>query len=327
MIKDKMREYLEFEKPLQEIEERLKKLTKSKSQKGSVQRFIRILSARHAQLEQDIFGNLTPWQRAQIARHLQRPSSTDYIEKFCQDFIELHGDRTFGDDRAIVGGLATFQNRTVCVIGQEKGKGLKDRLRRNFGMANPEGYRKAHRLMKLAEKFRRPILTFIDTPGAYPGVGAEERGQSEAIARNLFTMSRLRIPIIAVIIGEGGSGGALALAVADRVLMLEQAIYSVISPEGCAAILWDDAGKAPEAATALRMTSQELLKFGIIDGIVTEPVGGAHRNVDIVVQNLMEALETHLTQLEKIPIEKLISARYDKFRRMTALGPPVGTPE
>jgi len=232
-----MREFLNFEKPLEELEERIEKITKSSSEKKGAPRLIRMLQGQLAKKETEIFGSLTPWQQTQIARHPQRPSTLKYIDAFCQDFVELHGDRNFGDDQAIVGGFATFESRSICVIGHEKGQGFKGRVKRNFGMANPEGYRKALRLMQLAEKFGRPIVTFIDTPGAYPGIGAEERGQAEAIARNLFVMARLKVPIVAIITGEGGSGGALALGVADRVLILENSIYSVISPEGCAAIL------------------------------------------------------------------------------------------
>src|SRR5919106_1206101 len=273
-----MRDYLEFEKPIREIEEKIEKLAGAGSGKASVQEEIRKLKTRLAQTETELYSNLTPWQRTQLARHAQRPSVLDYVAAFCRDFIELHGDRSFGDDRAIVGGLARFNGKSVIVIGHMKGKTLKERMERNFGMPNPEGYRKALRLMRLAEKFSRPIITFIDTPGAYPGIGAEERGQAEAIARNLLIMSRLNVPIVSVVIGEGGSGGALALGVADRVLMLEHAIYSVISPEGCAAILWDDPAKAADAATNLKLTAKDLLELGVIDEIAPEPVGGAHRD-------------------------------------------------
>ncbi|NKB82753.1 MAG: acetyl-CoA carboxylase carboxyltransferase subunit alpha [Nitrospirales bacterium] len=313
-----MREYLEFEKPLKGLDERIEKLTKSNSSKESVQRLIRILTTRRNQHEAELYQNLSPWERTQIARHAQRPSVLTYVNAFCQDFHELHGDRIFGDDQAIVGGFATFAGRSVCVIGHEKGRTLKERMKRNFGMPNPEGYRKALRLMRLAEKFRHPILTFIDTPGAYPGVGAEERGQAEAIAKNLFVMARLQVPIISVITGEGGSGGALALGVADRILMLTHAIYSVISPEGCAAILWNDPAKAPDAATALKMTAEELHARGIIDEVIPEPVGGAHRDPDSTATQLAISLDTHLQQIGKIPIDALIQLRYDKYRSMSA---------
>lgn len=236
-----------------------------------------------------------------------------------EDFVELHGDRLFGDDQAIIGGFARFQQRPVMVIGQEKGKTLKERMKRNFGMPNPEGYRKALRLMKMAEKFQRPILTFIDTPGAYPGIDAEQRGQAEAIARNLMTMARLRVPIIASITGEGGSGGALALGLADRILILENSIYSVISPEGCAAILWGDASKAAQAASALKLTATELSKLGIVDHVVPEPLGGAHRNPETTARHLIDAIESSLQQLDKVPITTLLKERDGKFRKMEAI--------
>ncbi len=314
-----MRDFLDFEKPLKELEERIEKLRKSSSEKTSVPRLIRILQTRLARKEQDIFGNLTPWQHTQIARHSQRPSVLNYLEHLCQDFVELHGDRTFGDDKAIVGGFATFRDRSICVIGHEKGRSVKDRIARNFGMPNPEGYRKALRLMRLAEKFNRPIVTFINTPGAYPGVGAEERGQARAIANNLFVMSQLTVPIIAVIAGEGGSGGALALGVADRIVMLEHSIYSVISPEGCAAILWADSSKTHDAAAALKMTGAELQKLGIADDVIPEPLGGAHRDIGGACQAVARTLHTHLTQLATVPVSALRADRDKKFRRMTAL--------
>ncbi|MEC4672653.1 MAG: acetyl-CoA carboxylase carboxyltransferase subunit alpha [Nitrospirota bacterium] len=313
-----MRDFLEFEKPLKELEERIDKLSKTSSDKKSVPRLSRILQARLAKAEMEIYSKLMPWQQVQIARHPQRPSLLEYIEAFCEDFVELHGDRTFGDDQAIVGGFATFRGRSICVIGHEKGQGVKGRVKRNFGMPNPEGYRKALRLMKLAQKFGRPLITFIDTPGAYPGVGAEERGQAEAIARNLFEMSRLRIPSIAVIAGEGGSGGALALGVTDRVLMLEHSIYSVISPEGCAAILWNDPAKTADAAAALKMTGNELLKLGVVDEVIPEPLGGAHRDIKTIGDRLAQSLQRQLKQLEKIPLPKLVKQRYDKYRKMAA---------
>ena len=314
-----MRDFLEFEAPLKALEERIEKLTKSSSKKQSVARLIRLLQTRVAKHERDLFGSLTPWQRVQIARHPQRPSMLHYLEHTCQDFLELHGDRTFGDDKAIVGGFATFQDQSICVIGHEKGQRFKDRVTRNFGMPNPEGYRKARRLMAMAEKFNRPVVTFIDTPGAYPGVGAEERGQAEAIARNLFVMARLRVPIVAIVTGEGGSGGALALGVADRVMMLEHSIYSVISPEGCAAILWDNSAKTQEAAAALNVTAAELLNAGVIDEVVPEPLGGAHRDVAATGQSLTNALHAHLGHLTRLSPETLLEHRDDKFRRMLAL--------
>ncbi len=317
-----MRDYLEFEKPLREIEERIEKLAGAGAPRSSVQEELRKLKARLAQAESELYSNLTPWQRTQLARHPQRSSTLDYVGALCREFVELHGDRLFGEDRAIVGGFARFNGRSVMVIGHQKGKTLKERVQRNFGMPNPEGYRKALRLMRLAEKFRRPILTFIDTPGAYPGIGAEERGQAEAIAQNLLVMSRLAVPIVSVVIGEGGSGGALALAVADRVLMLEHAVYSVISPEGCAAILWDDPAKAPDAAAALKLTAQDLLKLGIIDEVIPEPPGGAHRNPTAMAERLAKALSTHLGQLAELSGEELLARRDVKYRKMGPVGEP-----
>jgi acetyl-CoA carboxylase carboxyl transferase subunit alpha len=311
-----MRDYLEFEKPIREIEERIEKLTGAGSARASAQEEIRKLKTRLAQVEAELYGNLTAWQRTQIARHAQRPSILDYVGAFCRDFVELHGDRSFADDRAIVGGFARFNGRSVLVLGHQKGKTLKERMQRNFGMPNPEGYRKALRLMRLAEKFGRPILTFIDTPGAYPGIGAEERGQAEAIARNLLVMSRLTVPIVSVVTGEGGSGGALALGVADRVLMLEHSVYSVISPEGCAAILWDDPAKAPDAAAALKMTAPDLLRLGVVDEVLPEPVGGAHRDPLTMADRVAKALSTHLHQLEELSVEDLLARRQQKYRAM-----------
>jgi acetyl-CoA carboxylase carboxyl transferase subunit alpha len=311
-----MRDYLEFEKPIRELEERLDKLISGAKSQASVEDETRKLKAKLAQVEQELYSSLTPWQRTQIARHTQRPSIIDYVGNCCRDFVELHGDRAFGDDRAIVGGLARLNGHSIVVIGHQKGKTLKERMERNFGMPNPEGYRKALRLMRLAEKFRRPLITFIDTPGAYPGIGAEERGQAEAIARNLFVMSRLAVPIISIITGEGGSGGALALAVADRVLMLEHSIYSVISPEGCAAILWDDPTQASQAASALKMTGPDLLKLGVVDEVIPEPLGGAHRDPQMTADRVAKTLANHLTQLEELSVEDLLSRREKKFRSM-----------
>lgn len=314
-----MRDYLEFEKPIREIEEKIEKLAAAHSTKPATQDEIRKLRAKLAQIEHELYSNLTPWQRTQLARHPQRPSTLDYINDLCRDFLEFHGDRSFGDDRAIVGGFARFNDRSVMIIGHQKGKTLKERMQRNFGMPNPEGYRKALRLMKMAEKFGRPIITFIDTPGAYPGIGAEERGQAEAIARNLFVMSRLSVPIISVVIGEGGSGGALALGVSDRLLMLEHSIYSVISPEGCAAILWDDPAKVQDAATALKMTAKDLLELGIIDEVIPEPLGGAHREPKAVSDRVAKALTNLLFQLTELPTDQLLAQREQKYRKMGAV--------
>jgi acetyl-CoA carboxylase carboxyl transferase subunit alpha len=272
-----------------------------------------------AQLEHELYGKLTPWQRTQLARHPQRPSTLDYIGEIFRDFLEFHGDRSFGDDRAIVGGFALFNDRSVMVIGHQKGKTLKERMQRNFGMPNPEGYRKALRLMKMAEKFGRPIVTFIDTPGAYPGIGAEERGQAEAIARNLYAMARLTVPIISVVIGEGGSGGALALGVSDRILMLEHGVYSVISPEGCAAILWDDPAKVPDAAAALKMTAQDLVDLHIVDEVIPEPLGGAHREPRAVTDRVAKVLTNQLFQLTDLSVDDLLTQRDRKYRRIGAV--------
>ena len=314
-----MRDYLEFEKPLREVEEKIEKLAASGNGKASVQEEIRKLRMKLAQLEHELYGKLTPWQRTQLARHPQRPSTFDYIGEIFRDFLEFHGDRSFGDDRAIVGGFARFNDRSVMVIGHQKGKTLKERMQRNFGMPNPEGYRKALRLMKMAEKFGRPIVTFIDTPGAYPGIGAEERGQAEAIARNLYIMSRLTVPIISIVIGEGGSGGALALGVSDRILMLEHGVYSVISPEGCAAILWDDPGKVPDAAAALKMTAQDLIELQIVDEVIPEPLGGAHREPRSVTDRVAKALTNQLFQLTDLSVDQLLAQRDQKYRRMGAV--------
>lgn len=314
-----MRDYLEFEKPLREIEEKIEKLVTAGSTKASHQEEIRKLRMKLAQVEHELYSKLTPWQRTQLARHPQRPSTLDYINEIFRDFLEFHGDRSFGDDRAIVGGFARFNDRSVMIIGHQKGKTLKERMQRNFGMPNPEGYRKALRLMKMAEKFNRPIVTFIDTPGAYPGIGAEERGQAEAIARNLLVMSRLTVPIVSIVIGEGGSGGALALGVSDRVLMLEHGIYSVISPEGCAAILWDDPAKVPDAAAALKMTAQDLLGLGVVDDIIPEPLGGAHREPRAVTDRVAKALTNYLFPLTECSISQLLNDREQKYRRIGSI--------
>jgi acetyl-CoA carboxylase carboxyl transferase subunit alpha len=315
-----MRDYLEFEQPLREIEEKIEKLSAAAvGGKTSAQNDIRKLRAKFAQVEYELYQNLTPWQRTQLARHSQRPSTLDYINELSRDFLELHGDRAFGDDRAIVGGFARFNDRTVMMIGHQKGKTLKERMQRNFGMPNPEGYRKALRLMRMAEKFNRPIITFIDTPGAYPGIGAEERGQAEAIARNLLVMSRLTVPIISVVIGEGGSGGALALGVSDRVLMLEHSVYSVISPEGCAAILWDNPAKVLDAASALKITAKDLLDLGVIDDIVPEPLGGAHREPKAVCTLVGKALTNQLFDLTDLSAEQLVTRREQKYRKIGAV--------
>jgi len=255
------------------------------------------------------------WRRVQLARHPKRPHSLDYIEKLFTDFQEFHGDRAFGDDPAIVAGSARFEGRAIMIVAEQKGRDTKQRFFRNFGMPKPEGYRKALRVMQMAAKFGRPVITFLDTPGAYPGIDAEERGQAEAIARNLREMSRLTVPVIVVCIGEGGSGGALALGVGNTVLMLENAYYSVISPEGCAAILWKHRKHAPEAAAALKLTARDLLELKVIDGIVPEPLGGAHQDHNAAINNLRKAVQKELDELTKVPMDKLLAARYEKFRR------------
>ena len=314
-----MREYLDFEKPIAELEDKLEKLAASSHARGGRQDDLNKLRARLHQLQAEIYAGLSAWQRTQVARHLQRPSTLDYIGRLCDSFIELHGDRAFADDHAIVAGLARFNGRPVVVIGHQKGKTLKERMYRNFGMPNPEGYRKALRLMRLAEKFGRPVLTFIDTPGAYPGIGAEERGQAEAIGRNLLVMASLQVPIVTVVIGEGGSGGALAIGVADRLLMLQHAVYSVISPEGCAAILWNDQSKATDAAEALNMTADDLQKLGITDQVIPEPLGGAHRDPMLSCDTVKKAIEAHLSELLELSTEDLLKRRYDKYRRIGVL--------
>ena len=312
-----LQQFLEFEKPVVELEKKIEELRQIALEKrvdNSLE--IERLSQNAMRLQQEIFSNLTPWQITQLARHPLRPYTLDYIPRLFNDFIELHGDRNFRDDPAIVGGLAMLENEPVIVIGHQKGRTTKEKVFRNFGMPNPEGYRKAIRLMSMAERLKKPIITFIDTPGAFPGIGAEERGQAEAIAKNLMVMSRLKVPIIVVVIGEGGSGGALAIGVGDRVLMLEYSTYSVISPEGCAAILWKDGSKADIAARALKITAKDLYKFGIIDEIVKEPLGGAHQNIDVMATTLKEALVRSLHELKKISPDELVDKRYKKYREI-----------
>ncbi len=313
------KELLEFEKPLIEIEEKIEKLRSYVHvDDPKINSEIEKLSKRSHDLLDRIYAKLTPWQKAQVARHPNRPTTSDYINTFIDNFIELHGDRHYADDPAIIGGFGRFKDMPVVVIGHQKGTGTKDKIFRNFGMPNPEGYRKALRLMHLAEKFKKPILTFIDTPGAYPGIGAEERGQSEAIARNLFDMCMIKVPIIVSVIGEGGSGGALAIGVGDRIIMFEHSIYSVISPEGCAAILWGDGSRAAEAADTLKMTAQDLRRLGVIDLIVKEPIGGAHRAPEIAAQNLKDTIAKAIKEIESIPGDKLAVMRYEKFKKMGA---------
>ena len=310
-----MPEELEFEKPILELENRIAELRASEDSVAARDEIAK-LEERLARQQQRVYSSLTAWQRTQIARHPKRPHTLDLVNLLLEDWVELHGDRVFGDDKAIVGGLALFEGEPVMVIGHQKGRDTRENIARNFGMPHPEGYRKALRLMQLAARFAKPVITFIDTPGAYPGLGAEERGQAEAIARNLREMAGLPTPVICVVTGEGGSGGALALGVGNRVLMLEYAIYSVISPEGCAAILWGEAGKAPEAAEIMRVTAPDLLKLGVIDAIVPEPVGGAHRNWDAAAASLRAVLREQLWELRSKSEAELIEERQEKFRRI-----------
>jgi len=312
-----MPDALDFERPLVELEARIAEL-RTREDPRTVRDEVARLEERLGRLQQRTYAGLSAWQRTQLARHPRRPRTLDYVRLLLEDFVELHGDRVFGDDAAIVGGLARFEGRSVVVVGQQKGRDTRENIARNFGMPHPEGYRKARRLMELAEKFGKPLVTFIDTPGAYPGIGAEERGQAEAVARNLKTLSGLRTPIVAVVVGEGGSGGALAIGIADRVLMLEYAVYSVISPEGCAAILWGDRAKAPEAAEILKVTAPDLLRLGAVDLVVPEPLGGAHRDAEGAARLLRDALRGELVTLRSRSVESLLQARYEKFRRLGA---------
>ena len=308
---------LDFEKPLVELEQKIEELKKqSEDRKIDLGGEIRGMQEKLESLRGQIYGNLTAWQRVQISRHIARPFFLDYVQMLSTDFIELKGDRLFGDDASMPGGLASIDGIRCVVIGQQKGRNMKENLLRNFGSPHPEGYRKALRLMRLAEKFGLPVVALIDTPGAYPGVGAEERHIAEAIAVNIRDMMTLRTPVVSVVIGEGGSGGALGIGVADRVLILENAYYSVISPEGCAAILWKHRKHAPEAAQALKLSSPDLLEMGLVDGVIPEPAGGAHCNPEKAAENLKSAISKELQVLIKTPIDKLLRARYEKFRKM-----------
>ncbi len=305
--------FLEFEQPIAELEAKIDELRYVQEDSAlDISEEINRLQKKSHGLTKEIYSKLNPWQISQVARHPQRPYTLDYVNNIFSDFQELHGDRTFADDASIVGGLARFAGQSVMVIGHQKGRDTKDKLFRNFGMPRPEGYRKALRLMRLAEKFGVPVMTFVDTPGAYPGVGAEERGQSEAIGRNLYVMAELRVPIVVTVIGEGGSGGALAIAVGDLVLMLQYATYSVISPEGCASILWKSAERAPEAAESLGITATRLKTLGLIDKVVNEPLGGAHRDPNAVFQTVRRALQEALTQVQEKPLAGLLEARFNK---------------
>jgi len=306
--------FLDYEQPIAELEAKIDELRyMSNDSDLNITEEIQKLKEKSASLTKTIFSSLTPWQITQMARHPQRPYTLDYIQRFITDFEELRGDRAYADDAALITGIGRLNDRSVVVIGHQKGRDTKEKVARNFGMPRPEGYRKALRVMKLAERFGLPVITFIDTPGAYPGIGAEERGQSEAIAKNLFEMAQLKTPIISTVIGEGGSGGALAVGVADHVMMLEYSIYSVISPEGCASILWKSAEKASDAAATLGVTSERLESLGLVDEVVAEPLGGAHRNVDEVATRLKNALETKLTELEALPMEQLIERRQQRL--------------
>ena len=308
---------LDFEKPIIELEDKIKELKEVASFHGEeITEDIVKLEKKLESMKKKIYGNLTPWQRVLLARHPERPYTLDYIRMIFKDFIELHGDRYFGDDKAIVGGFAKLDDKKVMVIGEQKGRDTNEKIERNFGMPHPEGYRKALRLMKLAEKFSLPVITFVDTPGAYPGIGAEERGQGEAIAKNLREMAVLKVPIIVVIIGEGASGGALAIAVGDRILMLENAWYSVISPEGCAAILYGDRAKADIMAEQLRLTADDLLKLKVIDEKIPEPLGGAHKDPAWTAARIKESILKHLKDLENLPTDVLIDRRIEKYAKM-----------
>ena len=305
--------YLEFEKPISDLENKIESLRDNKDNDESVHQEISSLSDRIENLTKEIYKGLSIWQKVQVARHPHRPHFSDYIENIFTDFDELHGDRLFGDDQAIIGGLAKFKGSPVVIIGHEKGKSTEDKISRNFGMSQPEGYRKAARLMKLAEDFSLPIITFIDTPGAYPGIESEERGMSEAIAKNLSIMSGLKVPIIVIITGEGGSGGALAIGVGDHISMLQYSIYSVASPEACASIVWRDNSKAQEAAEAMKLDAKNLLDFGLIDNIIDEPLGGAHRDAKKASSLIAQEIDDNLKRLREIEIDELIENRYQKI--------------
>ena len=308
---------LNFEKPILELEKKIEEIRSLTSREDiDLSGEIKKLEERLKNVKHEVYRNLTPWQRVQIARHPKRPYTLDYIDLIMTDFIELHGDKFFGDDKAIITGLGKINGKKVVIIGHQKGKDTKENLMRNFGSAHPEGYRKAMRAMELAEKFNLPIITFIDTPGAYPGIGAEERGQAEAIARNLFKMCMLKTPIIVFVIGEGGSGGALGIGIGDKLYVLEYAYYSVISPEGCAAILWKERSKAPEAAESLKLTGKDLCELGIIDDIVKEPLGGAHRDASQTAENIKAVIKKELDFLGAIDTDLLVKKRYEKFRKI-----------
>lgn len=306
--------FLDFEQPIAELETKIEELRRASSDADvNISDEIHRLEEKSQSLLESVFGELSPWQISQLARHPLRPHTLDYIDLIFDEFDELHGDRTFADDAAIVGGIARLNGRPVMVIGHQKGREVKEKVRRNFGMPKPEGYRKALRLMELAERFKMPVLTFIDTPGAFPGIDAEERGQSEAIARNLLVMSNLRVPIIATVIGEGGSGGALAIGVCDHLQMLQYSTYAVISPEGCASILWRSAEKAPDAAAAMGINAERLHDLGIVDEVVPEPLGSAHRNYETTAERIREAIQQQLDNLAELDIDELLERRYERL--------------
>ncbi len=315
-----MQTYLDFEKPLVELEQKIHELRDYSTESVDFSTELQKLETKAEKLREEIFSKLTRWQRTQLARHPNRPFTLDFIEHVFTDWFELHGDRNFADDAALVCGFARLDGQPCAVIGHQKGRDTKEKVVRNFGMPNPEGYRKALRIMKMAEQFGLPIFTFVDTPGAYPGIGAEERGQAEAIARNLREMAALTVPVIVTITGEGGSGGALAIAVGNRVLMMQYSVYAVISPEGCAAILWSDGTKGPQAAEALKLTAADIDELGcIIDEVIEEPVGGAHNDVELAARLVKRCLKKHLAELQQLSPQELVEQRYQKFRAMTVM--------
>ncbi len=309
---------LEFEKPIVELEHKIAEMRALAESSGMGNLSVEIdrMQKKAVRMREEVFSKLSRWQKVQLARHPRRPYTQDYLDRLCSNFLELHGDRCFADDHALISGIGEIDGKSMLIMGHQKGRGTKENIYRNFGMANPEGYRKAVRHLALAQKFKLPVVTFIDTPGAYPGLGAEERGQAEAIARSLYEMARLNVPIITFVIGEGGSGGALAISIADRIFMLEYSIYSVISPEGCASILYRDAGQAPQAAEALKLTADDLLELGIIDGIIPEPAGGAHENYDEIAARVKERILMTLPELTTDFTEKLLDARHKKYERI-----------
>lgn len=312
-----MNQYLDFEKPIAELETKIGELREYSTDSVDFSGDIQKLEKKAEKLKTEIYSKLTRWQRTQLARHANRPHTLDYLEHVFTDFFEVHGDRNFRDDPALICGFAKIDGKPCCVIGHQKGRNTKEKVHRNFGMANPEGYRKALRVMQMADQFGLPIFTFVDTPGAFPGIGAEERGQAEAIARNLREMAMLKVPIIVTITGEGGSGGALAIAVGNRVMMFQYSVYAVISPEGCAAILWNDGAKGPQAAEALKLTAQDVDSLGtVIDDVIPEPLGGAHQDHQLAAATLKDYLLKHLPELEGLSAEELIEQRYQRFRAM-----------